>query len=93
MLSTNDLTEVQNTIWEARVQWYNVGLGLGLSPDSLDAIEADNQNHSDRCFRCMLKQWLRRDHPRPTWHALAEVLRSPSVNMSFLAEQLSPGAH
>ena len=77
-----------DTTWEARVQWYNVGLGLNITTDSLDAIESDNRGRSDHCFRAMLTQWLRREHPRPTWSALSEALRSPSVGLRNLAQEL-----
>ena len=88
MLSSGDLALVQNTIWEARSQWYNIGLGVGISADSLDAIESDNQSRCDHCFRDMLKLWLRKNHPRPCWSVIADALRSPSVKMSHLAQQL-----
>ena len=86
-LSPNDLPKVQNTIWEARVQWYNLGLGLGITPDSLDAIELANIGKPDRCFRAMLTQWLR-EHHQPSWSTLAEALRSQSVGLCHLAEQI-----
>ena len=86
-LSPNDLQRVQNSIWEARVQWYNLGLGLHITPDSLDAIKLDNAHMTEDCFRAMLSQWLRK-HQAPTWRALAEALRSPSVRLSHLAQQI-----
>ena len=86
-LGPNDLRRVQNTLWEARTQWYNLGLGLDISPDSLDTIELANSGKPDRCFRAILTKWLR-EHKRPTWNALAEALRSPSVGLSHLAEEV-----
>ena len=74
-------------MWEARVKWYNLGLGLDITPGSLDAIELANLQKPDRCFRVMLTQWLREYH-RPTWSALAEALKSPSVGYSQLGEQI-----
>ena len=38
----------------------------------------------------MLTVWLRTPRPRPTWSALIETLRSPSVSMGHLAEELPP---
>ena len=35
----------------------------------------------------MLGEWLR-DHPSPTWSALEDALRAPSVKMNHIAEQL-----
>ena len=86
-LGQNNLRRVQDTIWEARTQWYNLGLGLDITPDSLDSIELVNAGNPDRCFRAMLTKWLR-EHQRPTWSALAEALRSPSVGLSHLAEKI-----
>ena len=35
----------------------------------------------------MLTKWLR-EHQRPTWNALAEAVRSPSIGLSNLAEEI-----
>ena len=86
-LSSNDLRKVQNSIWESRVRWYNLGLGLDISPDTLEAIDLANARKPDDCFRAMLTQWLR-EHRRPTWSALAEALKSPSVGYSHLAQEI-----
>ena len=86
-LSPNDLRRVQDTIWEARAKWYNLGLGLDITPDTLDTIKLDNASTND-CFRAMLTKWLR-EYQRPTWSALAEALRSPSVELTHLAEEIS----
>ena len=87
-MSPNDLRRVQDIIWEARTKWYNLGLGLDITPDSLDSIELANQQNPDRCFRAMLTKWLR-EHHQPTWSALAEALKSPSVGLTHLAEEIS----
>jgi hypothetical protein len=86
-LGPNDLRKVQDTIWEARTQWYNLGLGLDITPDSLDAIEQANAGKPDVCFRAMLIKWLREDKG-PIWSALAKALGSPSVGLSHLAEKI-----
>ena len=86
-LGPNDLRKVQDTLWEARMQWYNLGLGLDITPDSLDSIKQTNTGNTDQCFRAMLIKWLR-EHQRPTWSALAEALGSPSVGLSHLAEKI-----
>ena len=86
-MSIKDLQKVQDTLWESRAQWYNLGLGLDITPDSLDAIEQANGQKPEGCFRAMLTQWLR-EHPRPTWSALAKALQSPSVGYSHLAKNL-----
>ena len=87
-MTPNDLRRVQDTIWEPRANWYNLGLGLGITPDTLDAIELANQRNPDCCFRAMLTKWLR-EHQQPTWSALSEALTSPSVGLTHLAEQIN----
>ena len=86
-LGPNDLRIVQNSVWEARTQWYNLGLNLELTPDTLDSIEVANGRNPDHCFRAMLTKWLI-ECKQSTWSALAEALRSPSVGLGHLAEQI-----
>ena len=62
-----------------------MGLGLGISPDTLDAVKRDNRDICADCYGAMLKQWLKEE---PALSSLAGALRSPSVNMGYLAQQL-----
>ena len=89
-LGISDLVKVQEAVWEARADWYDIGLGLTISADDLDAIKRDERDICKACFREMLKVWLRRSEPRPTWTELAKVLRSPMVDRGHLAEQIPP---
>ena len=86
-LSLNDLGKVQNSIWDAHGKWYNLGLGLNITPDILNTIKQDNAHKTEDCFTAMLTQWLR-EHRQPTWRALAEALSSRSVGYGHLAEQI-----
>ena len=86
-LSISDLGEVLEAVWEARSKWYNVGLSLRISPDTLDTIQRDHRDISENCFMAMLKVWLRRTQPHPTWAALARAMRSPMVGYGQLAEE------
>ena len=87
LLTIKDLGTVQNETWSARTKWYNIGLKLGILADTLDAISKDKQSCDDR-YTEMLKQWLRRSDPKPTWDALANALRSCSVDEGAPADQL-----
>ena len=78
--------KIQNSTWDARSKWYNVGLALGLSPNTLDVIGRNHRDICEDCYRTILKEWLGK---KPTLSSLAEALRSPSVNMGHLAEQLT----
>ena len=86
-LTIKDLNAVKNATWSARSKWYNLGLELGILADTLDVIKENCQNCED-CHIEMLKRWLKRSSPRPTWSALAKALRSLPVDEGALAKQL-----
>ncbi len=67
-------------------KWYNIGLGLGLTAGTLEAMKAPFKEQED-CLRDMLKEWLNRS-PNPSWQSLIRVLRSPIVGKEPLASYL-----
>ena len=69
-LTVNDLLEVFSA---ERSKWKNIGLRLGITIDTLDAIEHDYRKCDD-CLMAVLKEWLKRSEPRPTWDALQQAL-------------------
>ena len=76
------------SVWEARSKWYYLGLKLGISAGTLDAISTSANQNTDACFTDMIKDWLKNGEPRPTWATLAKALKSPMVGYSQLAEKL-----
>lgn len=74
--------------WPARGEWYDIGLRLHISPDTLDVFQSEHRDVKT-CFREVLKVWLKRNHPPPTWKELVETLRSPIVGREDIAEKLS----
>ena len=70
------------------MEWYDIGVDLKISPDTLDEIRTDHGDTKSR-FREMLKVWLRRVEPYPTWSELIEALKSPLVGREDLAKKLS----
>lgn len=83
-LAIGDLPQVIRAVYDARVKWYDIGLELKVDAASLDAIQEDNPRNVQNCLRDMLKKWLRRSQPKPTWGALKEALESPLVDEGFL---------
>ena len=70
-----------------------MGLELGTSPGTLDAIKTVAKENPDDCITLMIKDWLNNGNPRPTWAAVAEALKSPMVGYGHLAGQLPPHVH
>ena len=86
-LSIDDLKELQERLFGVSNKWYDIGLQLLLSANDLDSIEA-NSNSTQHCLREMLKRWLRRVNPHPTWKAVVDALKSVVVGEQWLAQQL-----
>ena len=59
---------------EAADKWENIGLLLGIKDGQLKKTKSDNSNDSSSCLREMLRIWLSRSNPRPSWSAIAKAL-------------------
>ena len=87
-LSVDDLAAVQRKIFAVRTEWYNLGLELGQRPSTLDSIAVQYSSDPSQCFRQVLKVWLKGVDPRPTWQAMVNALKSPTVARPQVAEQI-----
>ena len=65
--------------------WEDIGLTLELKEGQLSAIRSDHRE-SNKCFREMLKLWLKQVKPPPTWCAIIEAIRI--LQYESLAEEL-----
>ena len=79
---------VQEELYGVRTRWYNLGLKLGLKADTLDAIKSKCSGDPNECFQEMLKDFLKKTTPSPSWRSLADALRSPIVDQPQLAEKV-----
>ena len=86
-LNINHLAQVQRAIWEGRTEWRNLGLEVGVSADSLEAISRNHPQSVNDCFREMLSEWLRSGR-RPNFKDLIDALESPTVGLENLAGKL-----
>ena len=87
-LDVNDLLNVMEELNIIRAKWYDVGMQLRVSVDTLDAIKRENQNYSSDCLRETLKTWLKTCPKSPTWKNIIDVLRSSVVGEVTLALDL-----
>ena len=86
-LGPNDLRRVRGAIYSVHHKWYNIGLELDIPFTTLDGINT-NFKMTDECLTEMLKQWLTRMSPPPSWSGLVEALSSEPVGEKRLAEQI-----
>lgn len=82
---TADLGELQNELHGISSKWYDLGVQLHIDSGELDNIKRDNPVE---CLREMLKIWLKKVDPDPTWNALIDALKSRVINEQKLANQL-----
>lgn len=80
-------------LYPVRAKWYDLGLGLGVCADDLDAIRKDSTT-SGECLREMLKLWLSKT---PVKANLIKALNDPAhgddenlANQLDLWQQTSP---
>ena len=86
-LGVDDLPVVVEKLNDTRVKWYEIGLQLGVSVGTLNAIKKDYNSTSD-CLRETLTIWLKTSPSPPTWNNIVDVLRRSTVGEVRLAEDL-----
>ena len=87
-LSVDDFATVQRKLYAVNTEWYNLGLELGQQVSTLDSIEDKYGGDPSKCFRQVLKEWLKGVDPPPTWQGMANALKSRTVRQYQVAEQI-----
>ena len=73
----SDLYMVNTSLVRVVSKWQDLGLSLGLSPSSLEVIEAEHPRDTSRCMTETLAAWLQRQgRTIPSWWALVTALES-----------------
>ena len=83
-----DLQVVFSELYSAHQKWYNIGLELKINPCDLDAIRVKNADDPDKCLHVLLSTWLESRDSIPTWRAIVNALKSPTVNFEQLSRQV-----
>ena len=66
--------------------WEDIGLFLELQQGALDEIRGKFPSHTKKCFREMIKLWLRQVDPLPTWSAIIDAI--DELEHESLAQEL-----
>ena len=59
---------------KAADKWEDIGVLIRISDGQLKQIRTDNASNSRSCLREMLRTWLSRVDPPPSWSAIIEAL-------------------
>ena len=66
------LKELYST--KAADKWEDIGIMLGIKTSDLDTIKSARNQTSQSCLREMLKLYMQKDSPPPSWTAIVEAL-------------------
>ena len=77
---------VREELFKTRTKWYDIGLALKVPVTTLDSIDSQFGNHSDK-LRETLKVWLK-TATKPSWQDIMGVLKSPVVGEPKLASDI-----
>lgn len=69
------MREVLDLLWEYRAKWNLIGVQLGLTTSTLDAIDVEHRKVADALLE-VIKHWLRQTSPKPTRTALTMAIVS-----------------
>ena len=83
-LTQNHVGTVMKDLTPLASEWENIGVYLEIDDGTLSTIKADEQKALGR-LREMLRAWLRRTEPPPTWTDMVEAvaLINPSLGDSL----------
>ena len=81
-----DLNDVVNAVWKIRAKFYNLGRNLDIDVGTLDVAKRRDDGEA---LNDVIKTWLQRSTPRPTWKAIIRALRSESVKEGALADEIA----
>ena len=76
-------------LYDARNKWFDIGMALSISYSTLESIESEKPDNSDR-LRRMLAHRIQ-SGGRLTWTDLSDCLRHPTVKRNDLADIIDQG--
>ena len=86
-LGLKDQRTIINTLWRVRRKSYYIGMNLGVEVGTLEVSEGALDR--GKALTDVISTWLKTVSPRPTWEALIDALRMPSVGEGVLANEIA----
>lgn len=69
-----DLKELLRELRPKAANWEDIGIELDIDDGDLQSIKSNNPRDSSSCLRDMLRKWLARVFPVPSWTAVVEAV-------------------
>ena len=73
-LDKPELRTVLRELIKVDSKWENIGIFLEVDPHRLESIKTTEHHDTQNCLREMLKIWLKKINPPPSWSAIINVL-------------------
>ena len=73
--SVPTLKLLQKELYKIADKWEDIGIQLDIDDDLLGKVKSDNHGDSKNCLREMLRIWVKKVDPQPSWTDLAEALK------------------
>ena len=86
-----ELKDILRELFTNAAEWMNIGVFLGIEIGKLDTIGTAENHKPQNCLREMLRIWLNRVSPPPSWAAIAEAVEL--LGDQKLADQLRTKYH
>ena len=84
-LNEADLAELNETLFQVRRKYVNIGLLIGVKKSEIETFEVQYNHHADKCLLEILKARVNMSTPF-TWNDILKCLRSNSVGEGKLAD-------
>ena len=72
--SSPTLKQLLKELHSKAADWEDMGIQLDINDGELKQLKSDNRGGSKACLREMLRIWLNRVDPPPSWSAIAEAI-------------------
>ena len=86
-----ELQDLLKELYTNASEWMNIGVFLGIEIGKLDTIKTAENHKPQNCLREMLRIWLNRVPPPPSWAAIADAVER--IDDQNLADQLRTKYH
>ena len=84
--SSPTLKQLLKELHSKAADWEDMGIQLDINDGELKQLKSDNRGDSKACLREMLRIWLKKVDPHPSWSAIAEAIED--IGDKQLAQEL-----
>ena len=81
-VSIDDFTSLKQILIPIKHSWKEIGKELLVNPQTLEMIEKSHCQIAEQCLREMLREYLQRTDPPPSWVDLASAVKKYNIQVA-----------